>query len=129
MALGPHLAATLRFMHLKHMMNPRHEFAIVCLTDAAIWVPSYPTALLVLPLPWSSAQSSSHTHAQFQDFTSDVELLAKKVSTLQTQGDFPRFNMSSVFDLLYVGLFEAVSLTCSFFFKNAHDTRCLVGVT
>lgn len=60
------------FVHLKHKMNPRHEFAIVCLTDAAIW---------------------------FQDFTSDVELLAKKVSTLQTQGDFPRFNMSSVFDL------------------------------
>jgi hypothetical protein len=25
-------------MHLKHKMNPRHEFAIVCLTDAAIWV-------------------------------------------------------------------------------------------
>ncbi|ELR25145.1 uncharacterized protein ACA1_288660 [Acanthamoeba castellanii str. Neff] len=60
-------AATLRFVHLKHKMNPRHEFAIVCLTDAAIW---------------------------FQDFTSDVELLAKKVSTLQTQGDFPRFNIA-----------------------------------
>jgi hypothetical protein len=60
------------FVNAKHKMNPKHEFALICLTDGAIW---------------------------YQDFTNDVDLFVKRVSNLAAQGDFPFFNMSSLFDL------------------------------
>jgi len=54
-------------------MNPMHEFGICVLTDGAIW---------------------------HQDLTTDAELFVKRLTQLQSHGEFLTFDMSSLFDLV-----------------------------
>jgi len=61
------------FINTKQKMNPEHEFGICVLTSTATW---------------------------YQDLTTDIEALTKKISHLQPQGDFPTFDISSLFELL-----------------------------
>jgi len=70
------------FVHTKQKMNPEHEFAICVLTNVAIW---------------------------YQDLTTDVELFSKKLNNLQAQGDYPSFDISTLFDLINAKFSDVLS--------------------
>jgi len=63
-----------RFFQMKNFIDPRHEFAIICLTDVAVW---------------------------YMDFTNDYPKFMKFVRDLTTiQENWPSFDVESLFKLL-----------------------------
>jgi len=61
------------FVYTKQRMNQYHEYAVMILTTEATWN---------------------------TDFTTDLELLMKKVNSLQPMGEFPEFNLGSIFQVM-----------------------------
>jgi len=70
------------FVYTKQKINQDHEFALVLLTEKANW---------------------------FLDLTTDLELFCKKLTAIQTQGEWSGFDLASLFDLMRVKFPEILS--------------------
>jgi len=74
------------FVNTKQKINPNHEYGIIALTDGAIW---------------------------YQDLTTDVDIFAKKLNSLQSQGEYNSCNLNSLFELLNTKFPEIVTASTS----------------